>query len=165
MNGLFIATRSATRSLLRNSSGSCCNLQHVSADLAADRNGKGLLRSFKVRIHAVDSTVIELVANCMDRAKHRRCKTFAKMHLLPDLLSSLPSFAIVDTAGQHSSESYLLFLPSVSNHSVAHDGTGWLLTRVHSIGIMPRCSGARSAMFSRTSVETVSYHHPTLSVS
>jgi hypothetical protein len=33
------------------------HLQHASPDFAAGRKGKGLLRRFKVRIHAVDSTV------------------------------------------------------------------------------------------------------------
>ena len=77
------------------------HLQHASPDFAAGRKGKGLLRRFKVRIHAVDSTVMQLVANCMDWAKHRRRKAAAKMHLRLDLHSFLPSFAIVDTAGQH----------------------------------------------------------------
>jgi hypothetical protein len=77
------------------------HLQHASPDFAAGRKGKGLLRRFKVRIHAVDSTVIQLVANCMDWAKHRRRKAAAKMHLRLDLHSFLPSFAIVDTASQH----------------------------------------------------------------
>ena len=77
------------------------HLQHASQDFAAGRKGKGLLRRFKVRIHAVDSTVIQLVANCMDWAKHRRRKAAANMHLRLDLHSFLPSFAIVDTAGQH----------------------------------------------------------------
>jgi Transposase DDE domain/Domain of unknown function (DUF4372) len=77
------------------------HLQHASPDFAAGRKGKGLLRRFKVKIHAVDSTVIQLVANCMDWAKHRRRKAAAKMHLRLDLHSFLPSFAIVDTANQH----------------------------------------------------------------
>ena len=37
----------------------------------------------------------------MDWAKHRRRKAAAKMHLRLDLHSFLPSFAIVDTAGEH----------------------------------------------------------------
>ena len=44
------------------------HLQHASPNFAAGRKGKGLLRRFKVKIHAVDSTVIQLVANCMDWA-------------------------------------------------------------------------------------------------
>lgn len=77
------------------------HLQHAKPDFAAGRKGKGLLRRFKVRVHAVDSTVIQLVANCMDWAKHRRRKAAAKMHLRLDLHSFLPSFAIVDTASHH----------------------------------------------------------------
>ncbi len=34
--------------------------------------GRSLLHRFKLRIHAVDSTVMELVANCLDWAMHRR---------------------------------------------------------------------------------------------
>jgi hypothetical protein len=77
------------------------HLQHACPDFAGGRKGKGLLRRFKVKIHAVDSTVIQLVANCMDWASHRRRKAAAKMHLRLDLHSFLPSFAIVDTAGEH----------------------------------------------------------------
>lgn len=77
------------------------NLQHVCPSFATGRRGKGLLRRFKVRIHAVDSTVMQLVANCMDWAKHRRRKAAAKMHLRLDLHSFLPSFAIVGTASDH----------------------------------------------------------------
>ena len=77
------------------------HLQHVSPDFAAGRKGRGLLRRFKIRIHAVDSSVIQLVANCMDWAKHRRRKAAAKMHLRLNLHNFLPTFAIVDTAGEH----------------------------------------------------------------
>ena len=77
------------------------NLQQIQPGFAAGRRGQGLLRRFKVRIHAVDSTVMELVANCMDWARHRRRKAAAKMHLRLDLHSFLPSFAVVGTAGQH----------------------------------------------------------------
>jgi hypothetical protein len=74
------------------------HLQHACPDFAAGRRGKGLLRRFKVRIHAVDSTTMQLVANCMDWAKHRRRKAAAKVHLRLDLHSFLSSFAVVDTA-------------------------------------------------------------------
>lgn len=77
------------------------HLQQAQPSFAAGHRGKGLLRRFKVRVHAVDSTVIQLVANCMDWAKHRRRKAAAKMHLRLDLHSFLPSFAIVDTAAHH----------------------------------------------------------------
>ena len=53
---------------------------------------------FKRPIHIIDSTTIELVANCMDWAKHRRRKAAAKTHMRLDMESMLPRFAIVDTA-------------------------------------------------------------------
>ena len=81
------------------------HLQHRDQSFGRQRPGgsagRSLLHRFKVRIHAVDSTVIELVANCMDWAKHRRRKAAAKMHLRLGLNGFLPTFAIVDTAGEH----------------------------------------------------------------
>jgi hypothetical protein len=56
---------------------------------------------FKVPIHVVDTTVMQLVANCMDWAKHRRRKAAAKTHMRLNLQSLLPNFVIVDTAGEH----------------------------------------------------------------
>jgi Transposase DDE domain/Domain of unknown function (DUF4372) len=61
-------------------------------------SGKRLAHRFKCAIHVVDSTTIELIANCMDWARHRRRKAAAKCHLRLNLQSFLPSFAIVDTA-------------------------------------------------------------------
>jgi len=49
----------------------------------------------------LDSTTIQLVANCMDWAQHRRRKAAAKCHLRLDLQSFLPSYAIIDTAKHH----------------------------------------------------------------
>lgn len=40
--------------------------------------GRGRAFRFKMPIYVVDSTVMELVANCMDWAKHRRRKAAAK---------------------------------------------------------------------------------------
>jgi hypothetical protein len=77
------------------------HLQDACPGFAGGRKGKGLLRRFKVKIHAVDSTTMQLVANCMDWAKHRRRKAAAKMHLRLNLHSFLPSFAVVNTAGDH----------------------------------------------------------------
>jgi hypothetical protein len=56
---------------------------------------------FKVPIHIIDTTVMELVANCMDWAKHRRRKAAAKTHLRLNLQSLLPEFVLVDTAAEH----------------------------------------------------------------
>ena len=80
------------------------HLQRCEPNFGRRRPGgssRSLLHRFKVSIHAVDSTVMELVANCMDWAKHRRRKAAAKMHLRLSLNSFLPTFAIVDTAGEH----------------------------------------------------------------
>lgn len=52
-------------------------------------------------IHVVDSTTIQLVARCLDWAKHRRCMAAAKCHLRLNPQSFLPHFAIVGTAGEH----------------------------------------------------------------
>ena len=62
---------------------------------------RGVAFRFKVPIHVVDTTVMELVANCMDWAQHRRRKAAAKTHMRLNLQSLLPSFVIVDTAGEH----------------------------------------------------------------
>lgn len=56
---------------------------------------------FKRVIHLVDATTIQLIARCLDWAKHRRRKAAAKCHLRLDLQTFLPRFAIVDTAGEH----------------------------------------------------------------
>ena len=77
------------------------HLQRINPSFAGGKKGKGLLRRFKVRIHAVDSTVIQLFANCMGWAKHRLRKAAAKMHLRLSLDSFLPTFVIVDTAAHH----------------------------------------------------------------
>jgi len=63
--------------------------------------GRGRAFRFKLPIHVVDTTVMELVANCMDWAKHRRRKAAAKTHMRLNLQSLLPSFVIIDTAGEH----------------------------------------------------------------
>jgi hypothetical protein len=60
-----------------------------------------LPRRFKKTIHAIDSTTIALVANCMSRAKHRRRKAAAKCHLRLNLGTFLPGFAIVEEASHH----------------------------------------------------------------
>jgi hypothetical protein len=67
----------------------------------AAHGGRRLAHRFKCAIHVVDSTTIELVARCMDWARHRRRKAAAKCHLRLNLQSFLPSFAIVDTAGDN----------------------------------------------------------------
>jgi hypothetical protein len=62
---------------------------------------RGRAFRFRMPIHVVDTTVMELVANCMDWAKHRRRKAAAQTHRRLNLQSLLPSFVIIDTAGEH----------------------------------------------------------------
>ena len=61
------------------------------------------------RGRAIDSTTIQLVANCIDWAKHRRRKAAAKCHMQLNLQTFLPQFAIVKEASTHdSTEAYRL---------------------------------------------------------
>lgn len=60
-------------------------------------------KRIKSAVHAVDSSTIELIANCMDWAKHRRKKAAAKLHMNLDLNGCLPAFAVVDSAKGHDS--------------------------------------------------------------
>ena len=78
-------------------------LEHVGEQSPGFRAGqrRGPAFRFKLPIHVVDSTVMELVANCLDWAKHRRRKAAAKTHMRLNLQSLLPSFVIVDTAAEH----------------------------------------------------------------
>lgn len=59
------------------------------------------LHRFKRAVHIIDSTVIQLVANCLDWASHRRRKAAAKCHVRLDFQSLLPRMVIVDAARTH----------------------------------------------------------------
>ena len=74
------------------------HLQSVSPAFGTGRGGKRLAHRFKTAIHVVDATTIQLIAHCLDWAKHRRRKAAAKCHLRLDLHSFLPRFALIDTA-------------------------------------------------------------------
>lgn len=76
------------------------HLQSLRPDFGRGRSFR-LARRFKRVIHIVDSTTLQLVASCLDWAKHRRRKAAAKCHLRLDLQSFLPRFAIIDTARHH----------------------------------------------------------------
>jgi len=81
-------------------------MEHLMKQTPSFAKGKvrrGYLRRFRKVIHAIDSTTIQLVANCMDWAKHRRRKAAAKCHLRLNLQSFLPHCAIIDTAKFHDS--------------------------------------------------------------
>ena len=67
------------------------------------RKYPGVPRRFKRTINAVDSTTMQLVANCMNWAKHRRRKAAAKVHLRLNVGSFLPECIIVCRAKEHDS--------------------------------------------------------------
>jgi len=75
-------------------------LQRLAPRFGGGRRPRFAFR-FKRMIHVVDSTTIQLVARCMDWAKHRRRKAAAKCHVRLNLQSFLPHFALVGTAGEH----------------------------------------------------------------
>ena len=77
------------------------HLMKMSPRFAQGKFRSGYLRRFRKAIYAVDSTTIQLVANCLDWAKHRRRKAAAKCHLRLNMESFLPVCAIVDTARFH----------------------------------------------------------------
>lgn len=79
------------------------HLMRQTPGFAKGKVRRGFLRRFRKTIHALDSTTIQLVANCMDWAKHRRRKAAAKCHLRLNLQSFLPACAIIDTAKEHDS--------------------------------------------------------------
>ena len=79
-------------------------LPTVAPSFGAKKIRSGYLRRFNAAVHAVDSITIELVANCMDWAKHRRRKAAAKCHMKLNLQTMLPRCAVVDTAKFHDSK-------------------------------------------------------------
>lgn len=94
----------------------------------------GLPRRFKRLIHAVDSTTISLVSNCMDWAKHRRRKAAAKCHMRLDLQTFLPRFAIVKSAKSHdSNEAYSLCASIQSGEIVVFDKAYVDFTHLHEL--------------------------------
>lgn len=74
------------------------HLLTVNPSFGTGKFRSGYLRRCKTAIHAVDSTTIRLVANCMDWGKHRRRKAAAKSHMNLYLQTMLPRYAVVDTA-------------------------------------------------------------------
>ena len=65
----------------------------------SSRSYPGLPHRFRNRtIKAVDSTTIQLTADCIGWARHRAQKAAAKMHTVLDMRSFMPSVAIVKSA-------------------------------------------------------------------
>jgi hypothetical protein len=75
-------------------------LEHLKGQCTtfAGKHGRRVAGRFRRAINVVDSTTLQLIASCLDWAKHRRRKAAAKCHLRLDLQSLLPRFAIIDTA-------------------------------------------------------------------
>ena len=65
------------------------------------RRFPGKLRKLRRTIHLLDWTVIELAANCLDWAAHRRRKAAAQCHVRLDFETLLPGFVVLDTAREH----------------------------------------------------------------
>lgn len=81
-------------------------LEHLQARLPTfglRHRYSALPHRFRRGIKAVDSSTIQLVAHCMNWAKHRRRKAAAKIHLTLDLNRFMPSVAIVKAANTHDS--------------------------------------------------------------
>lgn len=76
-------------------------LEHLQRLSPGFTTGCRRLARFRRRLYAADATVIRLVANCMDWARHRRRKAATKLHLRLDLQSFLPGFAVLDLAPRH----------------------------------------------------------------
>ena len=75
-------------------------LEHLQAGFPGFARGstRGLAWRFRRAIHVVDATVIQLLASCLDWAKHNRRKAAAKCHLRLSLRSLLPGFVVVGSA-------------------------------------------------------------------
>lgn len=76
------------------------HLKTLSPDFARG-HAPGLASRFKAPIHLIDSSVIELVKDSMDWARHRRRKAAAKTHMRLSLQNLLPQYVIIDTAREH----------------------------------------------------------------
>lgn len=98
------------------------HIQNKHPDFGIGHKYSGLPRRFKRAVYAVDSTTIQLVANCIDWAKHRRRKAAAKCHMQLNLQTFLPQFAVVKEASTHdSTEAYRLCLNLKSGEIAVFD--------------------------------------------
>jgi len=98
------------------------HIQNNHPNFGSGHKYSGLPRRFKRAIYAIDSTTIQLVANCIDWAKHRRRKAAAKCHMQLNLQTFLPQFAIVKEASTHdSTEAYRLCMNLKSGEIAVFD--------------------------------------------
>ena len=79
------------------------HLQESHPGFGPDRRYARCPRRIRRIINAIDSTTIQLIANCMDWAKHRRRKAAAKSHFNLNLNTFLPRACVVDSAKIHDS--------------------------------------------------------------
>lgn len=77
------------------------HLQQCQPSFGKGQRHVGAAWRFRRPIHAVDSTVVQLVLSCISWAKHRRRKAAAKLHLRIDVQNQLPRFAVINTAKEH----------------------------------------------------------------
>lgn len=94
------------------------NLNSQSPNFGSFSSNFKLPRRFKRIINLVDSTTIQLAANCMDWAKHRRRKAAAKCHMRLDAGSFLPSFAVVKSAKAHDSKEAVELCASIKSGEI-----------------------------------------------
>lgn len=75
-------------------------LAHLEAQFPRFGRGatRGLAWRFRRTIHVVDATVIQLLASCLDWAKHNRHKAAAKCHVRLGLRNLLPGFVVIGSA-------------------------------------------------------------------
>jgi len=98
------------------------HIQNSHPDFGIGHKYSGLPRRFRRTVYAVDSTTIQLVANCIDWAKHRRRKAAAKCHMQLNLQTFLPEFALVKEASTHdSTEAYRLCMSLKSGEIAVFD--------------------------------------------
>jgi hypothetical protein len=97
-NGLSHANRARNATMAKDLFWSVLDHLRKLSPAFAGKNYNGFPRRFKKSINVLDSSTIQLVANCMGWAQHRRSKAAAKLHLNLDLQSFLPKIAIVDRA-------------------------------------------------------------------
>lgn len=106
---------------------------------AQQHGGKNYAYRFKRGIHLVDATTVQLVANCMDWARHRRRKAAVKCHLRLDLQSFLPSFVLIDTARQHEATRARELCAGLQEGEIAVFDKGYLdlehLNELHTRGV------------------------------
>jgi len=80
---------------------------------------EGLPRRFRKTAYSIDSSTIALVPNCIDRAKHRRRKAAAKLHLRLNLQTFLPSFAVIEEGSHHESSRMIALREGLQSGEIA----------------------------------------------